>query len=193
MASRQELPEIHRALVLTSIAHGPEIKHVPTPQPGAGSAVVRIEAANILSYSKFIYNGARNYLFPMPLVIGTSALGRIAALGPDSVQLKPKELVFIDCFIRGRDNPEAAFLFGIHEGHTEGSKILMRGEWRDSTYAEYAKVPLENCYLLDESLLQDKFGYGVDELQDISRSVALKSTGLSSCLLAPKIRLSLLY
>lgn len=136
--------------------------------------MVRVEAANVISYSKFIYNGARNYPFPLPLVIGTSALGRVAALGPDSVLLKPGELVFIDCFIRGRDDPEAAFLFGIHEGHTEGSKILMRGEWRDSTYAEYAKVPLENCYPLNESLLKDKLGYGIDDLQDISRSVAPK-------------------
>jgi hypothetical protein len=50
----------------------------------------------------------------------------------------------------------------------------MKGEWRDSTYAEYAKAPLENCYPLNESLLKDKFGYGVDDLQDISRSVTLK-------------------
>jgi NADPH:quinone reductase-like Zn-dependent oxidoreductase len=112
MTSQQELPETHRALVLTSIAHGPEIKHIPTPRPGPGSAVVRVQAANIISYSKFIYNGARNYPFPLPLVIGTSALGRIAALGPDSVLLKPGELVFIDCFVRGRDDPEAASYSG---------------------------------------------------------------------------------
>ena len=169
MASHQQLPKMHRALVLTSTSQPPEVKTIPTPQPGCGSAVVRVEAANIISYSKYIYNGTRNYPFPMPLVIGTSGLGRVTALGPDAVLLKPGQLVWIDCFVRGRDDPDAAILLGIHEGHTEGSKKLMQGEWKDATYAEYAKIPLENCYPLNESLLVGRFGYKVADLQDLSR------------------------
>lgn len=109
---------------------------------GCGSAIVRGEAANIISYSKDMYNGTRNYPFPMPLVIGTSGLGRVAAIGPDAVLLKPGQLVFIDCFVRGRDDPNAAFLLSIHESHTKRSKKLMRGQWKDASYAEYAKIPL---------------------------------------------------
>jgi NADPH:quinone reductase-like Zn-dependent oxidoreductase len=169
MASHPDLPKTHRALVLTSTSQPPEVKIIPTPQPTPGSAVIRVEAANIISYSKYIYDGTRNYPFPMPLVIGSSALGRVAATGPDATFLKAGQLVFIDCYIRGRDDPNAAFLFGIHEGHNDGSKILMRGEWRDSTYAEYAKVPLENCYPLNESVLFGKLGYTIEYLQDISR------------------------
>jgi len=105
----------------------------------------------------------------VPLVIGTSALGRVAAIGPDAVLLKPGQLVFIDSFVRGRDDPNATFLLGVHEGHTEGSKKLMRGEWKDATYAEYAKIPLENCYPLNESILVGNLGYKVEDLQDISR------------------------
>lgn len=176
MSSQQtsEVPKTHRALVLTSQADGPEIKIIPTPQPGPGNAIVRIEAANIISYSKHIYSGTRPYPLPLPLVIGTSAIGRIAATGPDAVILKLGQLVFIDSFIRGRDNEEAAFLFGVHEGHSEESKILMRGEWRDASYAEYCKVPLENCYPLNEELLVSKLGYQIaEDLQDVSRSVTL--------------------
>jgi NADPH:quinone reductase-like Zn-dependent oxidoreductase len=169
MTSHQELPKTHRALVLTSISQPPQVKIIPTPQPGPGSAVVRVNAANIISYSKYIYNGARKYPFPTPLVIGTSGLGRIAAIGPDTTLLEPGQLVFIDSYIRGRDNPEDAILFGVHEGHTEGAKKLMRGEWKDATYAEYVKVPLENCYPLNASVLVGKFGYKYDDLQDISR------------------------
>lgn len=66
--------------------------------------------------------------------------------------------------MRGRDDPGAAFLLGVHEGHSERAKKLMRGEWRDATYAEYAKIPLENCYPLDEAVLGRRFGYGVEEL-----------------------------
>lgn len=49
-------------------------------------------------------------------------------------------------------------------GFTEGSKKLMHGEWRDSTYAEYAKVPLENCFPLDEQRLLGKLGSAEDGL-----------------------------
>ena len=102
-------------------------------------------------------------------MIGTSGIGRVAAIGPDAVLLQVGQLVWIDCFVRGRDDADAAFLFGVHEGHDEGSKKLMRGEWRDATYAEYVKLPLENCYPLNESLLEGKFGYKVEDLQDLSR------------------------
>ena len=169
MSSRQELPKAHRALVLISTSQPPEVKIIPTPQAGPGSVVVHVETANIVSYSKNIYNGSRKYPFPMPLVIGTSGIGRVAATGPDTILLEPGQLVFIDCFIRGRDDPESAFLLGIHEGHTEPSKKLMRGEWKDATYAEYAKIPLENLFPLNEAILGGKWGYKVEDLQDISR------------------------
>ncbi|KAE9365465.1 NAD(P)-binding protein [Stipitochalara longipes BDJ] len=169
MASQQELPKTHRALVLTSTDKPPEVRVIPAPRPGPGSAVVKVEAANIISYSKNIYNGTRKYAFPLPLVIGTSGLGRVAAIGPDAVLLEPGQLVFIDCFVRGRDDPGSAFLLGVHEGNTEASRKLMHGEWRDATYAEYAKLPLENLYPLNEPLLVGKLGYGVEDLQDISR------------------------
>lgn len=168
MASHQELPKTHRALVLTSTTQPPEVKTIPTPQPGPGSTVVRIERANIISYIKEIYNGNRKYPFPMPLVIGTSAVGRVAAVGPDSVVLKPGTLVYIDIFVKARDDPKQSFLLGIHDMQSEGGKILMSGEWRDSTYAEYAKLPLENCYPLNESLLMGKLGYSMDDLHHLS-------------------------
>lgn len=39
----------------------------------------------------------------------------------------------------------------------------MEGEWRHATYAEYAKVPLENCFPLNEETLTKKFGYMTEE------------------------------
>lgn len=111
-----------------------------------------------------IYNGELQYPFPTPLIPGASAIGRVAAVGPDATLLKPGMLVFVDCTIRGRDDATAAFLSGIHEGYSEGSRKLMRGEWKDSTYAEYAKVPLETCEVLDEGKLCGKMGYGIADL-----------------------------
>lgn len=56
---------------------------------------------------------------------------------------EPEKVVSVDGTIRGRDNATAVFLSRIHEGYSEGSQMLMRGERKDITYAEYAKVPLE--------------------------------------------------
>jgi len=100
-----------------------------------------------------IYSGARQYLFPTPLVPGTSAIGHVAAVGPDATSLVLGQLVHVDCVVRVRDDPTNVGLSGIHEGFGESSRRLMKGGWRDSTYAEYAKVPLENYYGLDEERL----------------------------------------
>ena len=173
MPSAQELPKTHRALVLRSTSEPPRVEVIPTPQPGPGSVIVRVLVASVIPYMRDICNGKRQFPFPMPLVIGSSAIGRVAAIGPDTASLREGQLVHVDMFVRGRDDPTALFLFGIHEGFTDGSRKLMRGEWRDTTYAEYAKIPLENCDALDEGRLigspkDGGLGYQVDNLQYIS-------------------------
>lgn len=174
MPSFPELPKTHRAVVLDSTQTPPSVREIPTPHPGPGSCVVRILAARVASYANSVYDGTRQYNFPTPLVIGSSAIGRIAAVGPDATSLKPGQLVFVDANIRGRDDPSAAILSGLTEGFSEGSRILMRHEWRDSTYAEYAKMPLESCYPLNEELLLGQatgggLGYTIQDLAVLSR------------------------
>ncbi|KFY41454.1 hypothetical protein V494_02991, partial [Pseudogymnoascus sp. VKM F-4513 (FW-928)] len=44
------------------------------------------------------------------------------------------------------------------------SMKLMEGEWRDSTFAEYVRLPLENVFPLDEEVLIGKFGYSIPDL-----------------------------
>lgn len=75
MASPLLLPTHHRALILSAIKDGFEVNALPTPQPGLGNAIVRVEAASILSYHREVYNGGRHYDFPMPIVGGYSAVG----------------------------------------------------------------------------------------------------------------------
>ncbi|TVY80827.1 Acryloyl-coenzyme A reductase, partial [Lachnellula suecica] len=168
MESNPSLPTDHRALVLSDIKDGFEVKTLPTPQPGIGNAIVRVEAASILSYHREIYNGARHYEFPMPIVGGCSAMGRIAAVGPDATLLQPGQLVYMDCVIHSRDSPEDLFLTAIHSGMTLGSKKLIRDVWRDGNWAEFSKVPLENCIPLNEIRLCRELGYTVKELTYIS-------------------------
>lgn len=173
MASGNSLPKTMKALVLKSTSEPPTVETVPTPQPTVGTAVVRILAANVISYVRDIYNGKRNYPFPTPIIPGSSAIARVAAVGPDATKLKPGDLVLVDCTIRSRDDPTDVFLAAIHEGFTEGSKKLMRDVVRDWVYAEYCRAPLETLTLFNEQLLTSSLtngglGYKIEELADIS-------------------------
>ncbi|RDK46558.1 GroES-like protein [Aspergillus phoenicis ATCC 13157] len=158
------LPSKHRALVLDDHESGFQIKILTTPQPDIGSAVVRISAAGILPYHRDIYDGKRPNSFPTPLVGCFGAIGHVAAVGYDATSLKPGQLVYIDCVVRARDDPDSFFLTAIYEGSSNASKKLMRDVWRDGTFAEYAKVPLENCIALDEARLCGHLGYSVHDL-----------------------------
>lgn len=168
MKMASALPQTHRALVVTSTKESLTVQNLPTPAPGPGSAVVRVLAASVLSYMTNIYNGTRRYPFPTPLVPGTSAVARVAAVGPDATILEAGMLVLVDCVVGGRDDPTAAIDAGIHQGWSARSAKLMHGEWRDSTYAEYAKVPLEACDVLDERRLCGELGYRFADLAHMS-------------------------
>lgn len=158
------LPAQHRTLQLKSIKAGFQVVNLSSPQPGPGSAIIRIEAAGVLSYHRDIYNGARHYSFPTPLVGGASAIGRIAAIGSDATALKEGQLVYIDCVIKARDDPDTLFLSAIHDSGVEHSIKLMRDVWRDGTFAEYAKFPLENCIPLNETRLCGELSYSIPDL-----------------------------
>ncbi|EXL52374.1 hypothetical protein FOCG_08164 [Fusarium oxysporum f. sp. radicis-lycopersici 26381] len=169
--STSSLPKVHQALVLHSTRDPYDILVVTqdTPQPCPGSAVIRVLSAGVLTYADRVYSGHKPYPYPEPFVIGSSAIGRVVAVGPDATSLKPGQLVFFDSFIQGRDNPNSLILHGLSGGFDTASNKLMEGEWRDGTYAEYAKVPLENCFPLDENRLTGKradggFGYSIADL-----------------------------
>lgn len=56
---------------------------------------------------------------------------------------------------------------GLHAGSGPAQK-LMEGEWRNSTWQEVAKVPLENVYPLDEAKLCKQMGYSFVELTHLA-------------------------
>ena len=168
MASHS-LPQTHRALVLTSRDQPLHVEARPLPQLTSGSAIVRVLNVHLVSYSRDVYSGKRPYPFPTPLVPGGSCVGRIEAVGPDATTLKPGQLVYVHGFIAGRDDPDELCLFGFFSGDSPGCKSMMEKEWRDATFAEYSRVPLENCILLDEKRLlgspqEGGLGYTVDDL-----------------------------
>ncbi|KAF7563576.1 hypothetical protein G7046_g513 [Stylonectria norvegica] len=167
------LPETMKGLVLeaddsTTLT----LKTLPFPSPTLGSVTIRILAtgtnANLVN---MLRNASDSHQFtqPRPMVPGSNSIGRIVAIGPDTVSLKVGQLVAIDGFVRGRDDPTVQILWGFHDGRTEATKKLHRDVWRNGTYAEYVRAPLENTYALDEKLLcgdvkDGGFGYSINDL-----------------------------
>ncbi|KAH8658217.1 chaperonin 10-like protein [Xylariales sp. PMI_506] len=157
-ASLPSLPATHRALVVRDTNVEPKVETVPVPAVLPGTAVLRVVAAPVLSYIKEIFIGnARQYKYPLPIVPGTSAICRVAAVGPDSTHLEVGQLVLFDCMIRARDTQaggQEAFLCAV--GHSAATtKLMTDGGFRDGTFAEHVRVPLENVFVLDEHRLFD--------------------------------------
>lgn len=164
MAPIVTLPESHKALVQESKSQPLILKELPTPTATAGSAIIKIISVPIVPYSREVLDGTRKiYHYPTPFVPGASAIGRIVAVGPDATKLQPGDLVLIDVTIHGRDDNDAIFLLGTSVLGSQGSAKLMEGEWRNGTFAEYCKAPLENCFTLDEARLCNDLGYHVDQ------------------------------
>jgi alcohol dehydrogenase len=63
-----------RAAVLESIGSSLVIQDLPDPKPGAGDAVLRVLAAPVLGYQKYILNGAMQYPNLFPFVPGIRLL-----------------------------------------------------------------------------------------------------------------------
>lgn len=154
----------HRALVLHSRSEPLALETHPLPNATPGSVIVRILAANIVPYQSEIITGVRPYPLSLPMTPGNTAIARVHEIGPDTTSLIQGQLVYVDITLRARDNPAVSILYGIHGGGYPAAQKLMDGEWRNSTYAEYAKVPLENVYPLNEEALVNKKGYTIQDL-----------------------------
>ncbi|KAH8661207.1 chaperonin 10-like protein [Ilyonectria robusta] len=148
------LPAQHRALVLSEVGKPLLLEQRPLPKPGPGSALIRILATSVRSNASKVWRDPNSgHPLPLPLVPGFVSIGRVVDTGPDAIALSPGQLVFFDPYIRGRDNSKAKYISGFMEGFDEESRKLSCGEWRDSTLAEYAKLPLENCHSMNEQRL----------------------------------------
>lgn len=162
-------PSNNQVLVLDGVGQPLRTEVRSIPKAGYGSAVVRILAATIRPNSPHVYEDRESgHPLPVPFVPGFTAICRIHEPGPDATNLKPGRLVFFDNYIRGRDNDDAVYVSGLMEGFNEESGRLAKGIWRDSTYAQYARVPLENCHVIDERLLTSSgsgaLGYTIEDL-----------------------------
>lgn len=149
------LPATHRALVCCEIGKPLTIESRPVPEILPGSVIVRVLATTIeAAFDRLITGGIPGLTVPTPLVPGSRAIGRVAAIGPDTTTLKVGQLVVVEPFVRGRDNPNVQILWGLGVfGGDPAAIALAEGAWRDGVSAEYARTPLENTHALNEKLL----------------------------------------
>ena len=73
---------------------GPEVMkwtELPTPAPGAGEILVRIEAAGVNFIDVYFRKGT--YKLPLPAVLGAEAAGVVEKVGPGVTTVKPGERV----------------------------------------------------------------------------------------------------
>lgn len=154
----------HRALVLSSFDQPLSLEIVPRPKAEAGQVVVRVLGVALVPYMQEVLNGTLQYPLSLPMTPGLTAIGRVEQVGPDAVSLCPGQLVFCDVTARGRDDPSVTMMIGFHGGGYPAAQKLMDGEWRNATFAEFAKLPLENVFALNEELLTKSKGYSIAEL-----------------------------
>ncbi|KAJ3165527.1 hypothetical protein HDU88_004014 [Geranomyces variabilis] len=134
----------HRAVVLYKLGDKPIIERHPTLLPAAGQILVAPLFSPVLSYQHAVHSGERGNPLAVPMVPGTSAVGRVVAVGPDATKLKAGDLVLVDATLRGRDDPGVTSLQGLFRMHPALDDV-----WHDGSWAERFLAPLESAFKLD--------------------------------------------
>ena len=144
-----------RAAVLEAFGTPLVVKTLPDPYPGAGEVVVDIVAAPVLAYAADVYSGARQYPLRLPLTVGTGAVGRVRAVGPDATRLAPGDWVYCDPTVRARDEAVAPdiLLSGLI-APSPGAQRL-QACFGPGSFAEQQLLPLENAFWLGELAAAD--------------------------------------
>ena len=155
-------PPTQQALVLNSQDQPLSLSEVPLPVPTVGAAVVTVFVTNVSPAARKMYSGQMPSRLTTPIVPSSQAIGRIYKLGPDSTSLHIGQLVYVDITVRSRDNPNDTILQGYFGGFGNGTKLME--QWRSGTFAQYAQVPLENLYPLNEDVLLKQMGYTPSDL-----------------------------
>ncbi|WYZ35032.1 hypothetical protein EsH8_I_001308 [Colletotrichum jinshuiense] len=159
----------NRALWLSSYSEPLKVIDLPIPEAPTGTVVVKILAAPIVPYTHLVHTGKLPQLnIEPPFVPNPNAIGRVHAVGPDAVRVKPGDLVYVDATTRGRDDPVNVMVMIGHLGGAGNAGQKLMKEWRDGSLQQYQKVPLENVYPLNEKRLFGELGYNPAVLQSIA-------------------------
>jgi NADPH:quinone reductase-like Zn-dependent oxidoreductase len=150
----QSLLSTRRGLICLGAGQPLVVQLISMPEAVPGSVIVSVLAAPIDHVMPHELAGEMGWMtLPTPFIPGPNAIGRVAAIGSDSTSFQLGQLVMLEPFVRGRGYPEVQILWGLTHLGSPRSKNLINDLWRNGTYAEYTRVPLENCYPLNEKIL----------------------------------------
>src|SRR5204863_5532298 len=89
------MPETMRVVELPAVGSALRLAERPVPEPGAGQALVRVEACGVCGSDVFLQKGGFGAAVSYPLVPGHEAAGVVAAVGPDVTEVAPGEQVAV--------------------------------------------------------------------------------------------------
>lgn len=127
------------------------IEQVPIPAVRAGSVLVRVQAATLMSYMKPYVEG-RLPLYHVPeggFTPGGNCVGIIEAVGKDVWQLAPGRRVLLSSLYRSTESVRdpAQILIGVTS--FGGASDRMQADWPDGALAEYVLLPASSLVPLD--------------------------------------------
>jgi alcohol dehydrogenase len=128
---------------------------VPLPTVRAGTVLVRIEAAPILSYLReYVEGRLPTYQYPPgPFTPGTNGVGIVVSVGSDVWHFRPGQRVLLSPHILATDNVEepAQVLSGLTGISADSGPLLET--WRDGTLAEYTLAPATAVSPVDDDTI----------------------------------------
>jgi NADPH2:quinone reductase len=85
-----------RAITVSEYGASPELTQLPTPEPGPGQLVIKIQAAALNPMDRKIADGAYKDSMParFPMVLGADVAGVVEALGDGATRFSPGDEVF---------------------------------------------------------------------------------------------------
>jgi len=134
-----------KAIVLREFGTPLSLEEVDAPSMGTGEVLVDVAAAPVLSYADQVFNGARRYLLPTPVVPGCGAIGRVRAVGPDATRLRVGDWVFCDPTVRSRDGGQTPDITLQGWSARGGGGQMLQRYHRDGAFAQQVRVPTENA------------------------------------------------
>lgn len=120
-----------QALVLDGINQPPQLREVPTPQPGPGEVLVQLRAAALNHRDVWIQHGQYAGL-RFPIILGSDGAGVVAEVGEGAGQSLRGQAVLINPGMNWGSNPGA-----------QAKEFTILGLPQDGTFAQYVCVPAQ--------------------------------------------------
>ncbi len=124
---------------------------LPAREPAPAGAIIRMQAAPVLSYMRQVIDGSLGYILPpFPFTPGTNGIGIVEAVGPGVRHIRPGQRVLLDPHLVADEraaNP-AQILIGLTAtassefGDTADAARALQTDWPDGTFTELAHMPV---------------------------------------------------